>query len=485
MPVTALPSPWGVGTLGEAARHFVDFLAAGGQAYWQVLPVGPTSFGDSPYQSFSTYAGNPYLIDLDDLAAEGLLEAGEYQDLPWGEDPASVDYGRLYNQRFDVLAHAVRRLWQMRGDEVEAWAASQAGWIDDYALFMALKRRAGGASWMHWSHALRHREPAAMARARTELADQLRFWTGVQYLFSAQWRALVAYAHAHDVRIIGDVPIYVAEDSADVWSHPEQFQLDDDLRPIEVAGCPPDGFSATGQLWGNPLFDWERMRTEGYQWWIDRVAYQLDLFDVLRIDHFRGFDSYYAIPAGHADACRGRWREGPGIDFFKKLDEKLGSQQIIAEDLGFLTPSVHRLLEESGYPGMKVLEFAFDSRDGGGRAYQPHRYPRHCVAYVGTHDNPTALGWFAEASPEDAAYAREYLGIQGPADAARGMMRGIWASPADVAVVQMQDLLGLGAEARINTPSTLGGNWRWRMLPGADSAELAAGLSHQMELYER
>lgn len=485
MPITSLPSPWGVGTIGGEARGFVDFLARAGVSIWQVLPIVPTGYGDSPYQSFSTYAGNPYLIDLDDLASEGLLEHEEYAAVDWGHDPGRVDYGALYRGRFGVLRRAVGRLREARPAELACFCEREASWLDDYALFMALKDRHRGAPWHTWSDGLRLRRANALARTREELAEDVAFWQGVQYLFFSQWGRLHDYARAAGVRIMGDLPFYVAEDSADVWSHPEQFQLDADLRPVEIAGVPPDGFSDIGQLWGNPLFAWDRMKADGYDWWCRRIAFQLRLYDILRIDHFRGFDSYFAIPAGAVTAAGGRWRNGPGIDLFRVLEQRLGRCDIVAEDLGYLTPSVHRLLEESGFPGMRVLEFAFDTRDGSGATYLPFAYPTNCIAYVGTHDNDTALGWLETAPADDVALAREYLHLDPAEGEGWGMMRAIWASAADTAVVQMQDLLGLGSEARINTPSTLGGNWVWRARPGFASRELAQRVHRQMELYRR
>ena len=485
MPITSLPSPWGVGTLGGEARGFVDFLGRAGVSIWQVLPIVPTSYGDSPYQSFSTYAGNPYLIDLDDLAAEGLLERGEYAGVGWGSDPERVDYGALYRGRFDVLRRAVDRLQKTRPDELARFCEHEAAWLDDYALFMALKDLHHGTPWHTWPDGVRLRRADALARAREELAEDVAFWQGVQCLFFSQWDRLHDYARAAGVRIMGDLPFYVAQDSADVWSHPEQFQLDADLRPREIAGVPPDGFSDIGQLWGNPLFAWDRMKADGYEWWCQRVAFQLQLYDILRIDHFRGFDTYFAIPAGATTAAGGRWRNGPGIDLFRVLEQRLGRCDIVAEDLGYLTPSVHRLLEDSGFPGMRVLEFAFDTRDGTGVAYLPFSYPTNCIAYVGTHDNDTALGWLETAPAKDVALAREYLHLDPSEGEGWGMMRAIWASPADTAVVQMQDLLGLGSDARINTPSTLGGNWVWRARPGFASRELADRVRRQMELYHR
>lgn len=485
MHLTSLPSPHGVGTMGAEARAFADFLARAGQTWWQLLPICPTSFGDSPYQTFSTFAGNPYLIDLDDLAEEGLLKREEYEGAGWGDDPLSVDYGLLYQRRYPVLRRACGRLLEAPPAEFSAFVRENAFWLEDYALFMALKDRSGGAPWQEWEEPLRRREAGALAEARKELAGELDFWRGVQFLFFRQWRKLKAHANAEGVKIIGDLPIYVSGDSVDVWAHPEQFQLDEELRPTEVAGCPPDGFSAGGQLWGNPLFDWEAMERDGYAWWVRRIGYQCEIYDVLRIDHFRGFDSYYAIPWGLPDAKRGAWKKGPGIKLFRAVEEAIGRRDIIAEDLGFLTPSVHALRDAAGFPGMKVLEFAFDSRDEGGSEYQPHNYPRSCVAYIGTHDNDTALGWMASAPPDDVRYAREYLRLSEAEGCHWGMMRALWASVADTAVVQMQDVLGLGSESRMNVPSTVGTNWKWRAAPGYLAPGLAERLRHEMELYGR
>ncbi len=483
MPIFSLPSPHGIGTLGKEAFRFVDFLAAGGQSCWQVLPLGPTGYGDSPYQSFSSFAGNPYLIDLDALAERGLLKPDEYQTINWGDDPSSVDYLRLYENRFSVLRLACSRLGRGELSELRG-ALREAGWLEDYALFMALKDKYGGASWFQWPEELRLREPAALQAAREELAEDIQFWKTVQYLFFKQWWALKGYANRKGVSIIGDLPIYVSEDSADVWANQPQFQLDKAGRPTEVAGCPPDGFSADGQLWGNPLFDWERMKEDGYAWWLRRIAFQFTIYDTLRIDHFRGFDAYFAIPAQGGAAADGRWRPGPGIGFFKAVNEALGEKDIIAEDLGFLTPSVRKLLQDSGYPGMKVLELAFDSRDTGS-GYLPHCYSPHCVVYTGTHDNDTIQGWMASAPKKDVALARAYLRLSAREGYHWGMMRAAWASAADLAVMQFQDLLGLGGEARINTPSTLGNNWQWRTLPGTFDEKLSRRLRREMEVYQR
>lgn len=483
MHLTSLPSPYGIGTMGFAARAFVDFLAESGQTWWQILPIGPTSYGDSPYQSFSTFAGNAYLIDLDELAQEGLLKRDEYASTFWGEDPTQVDYGMMYEKRFHVLRKAVSRLLTSKPEDYRIFIKRNRCWLPDYALFMALKDQYGGSPWWEWEMPLRLREPAALISARQLLDEDISFWQGVQYLFFHQWNTLKSYANGHNIGVIGDLPIYVAMDSADVWSHPEQFQLGDDLRPVEVAGCPPDSFAPDGQMWGNPLFDWDVMADTGYSWWIDRIAWQKECYDILRIDHFRGFDSYYAIPFGDATARNGHWRKGPGLEFFRAIEAALGPQKFIAEDLGFLTDSVHQLLLDTGYPGMKILQFGFDCREA--TTDLPHCYSHHCVAYVGTHDNDTALGWLTSVAPGDRAHVIDYLKLSDTEGYNWGLMRGIWSSKADLTVVQAQDLLGLGSEARMNTPSTLGCNWKWRALPGSFTSALSSRLRHETELYGR
>ena len=483
MPIFSLPSPHGIGTLGRAAREFLDFLQAGGQSYWQLLPVGPTSYGDSPYQSFSSFAGNPYFIDLDDLAADGLLEWEEYGDMDWG-GPDRVDYALLYEKRYPVLRKAVERLLAAPPADYAPFLEDNGDWLEDYALFMALKDRYGGIPWLEWPEEIRLRQPQAMEQARKELREEVDFWRWVQHLFYAQWWDLKEYANQKGVSIIGDLPIYVALDSADVWANPDQFQLDENGRPTEVAGCPPDDFTADGQLWGNPLFHWERMKEDGYAWWLRRIAWQFQLYDTLRIDHFRGFDSYYAIPYGDKTAKNGIWKPGPGIAFFKMVNRSLGKKDIIAEDLGFLTPSVRKLLRDSGYPGMKVLEFAFDSRYSDSD-YLPHHCPAHCVVYAGTHDNDTIQGWMASAPRRSVSFAKAYLRLSKREGYHWGMMRAAWATPAELAVMQLQDILGLGSEARMNTPSTLGDNWQWRALPGSFDEKLSKRLYREMKVYQR
>lgn len=482
MHITSLPSPYGIGTMGKAAYDFVDFLVTSGQSYWQILPIGPTSYGDSPYQSFSTYAGNPYMIDLDLLQEEGYLRKEEYSDVLFGASDLSVDYGVLYEKRYPILHKAVKRLFANDIEKVNVFCEEQAFWIEEYALFMSLKDEYKGASWQEWDDEIRLRNPESMEEAKVRLSEDILFWKGVQYLFFKQWKELKRYANSNVIQIIGDVPIYVALDSVDVWANPQEFQLDKEtMQPIEIAGCPPDGFTADGQLWGNPLFDWAYMEENGFNWWIRRVKVQCAMFDMLRIDHFRGFDEYYAIPFGSINAKNGKWKKGPGIKLFQAIKAEIGAQNIIAEDLGFLTDSVRSLLKETGYPGMKVLLFGFDTRDAG--SYLPHSYIKNSVAYVGTHDNETVMGWIENAPSEDVKKAFTYLRLNKSEGYNWGFMRNLWGSVSNLTVVQMQDILGL--EDRMNTPSTLGENWKWRAEESAFTKELSKKLMGEMKLYER
>ena len=484
MPISSLPSPHGIGTLGAEARKFVDFLADAGQSWWQMLPVGPTSYGDSPYQSFSAYAGNPYFVDLDLLCQDGLLTPDEVNAVNWGDDPAQVDYARIYQNRFSLLRLATDRGWVRDADKVYAFSEENAAWLPDYALFMAIKRHFGMKSWTEWpDEDIRLRRDAAVERYRSELADDVQLFTYIQYLFFHQWENLRSYAHEKGVGIIGDLPIYVAMDSADVWADPGSFQLNERNVPAEVSGVPPDYFSADGQLWGNPLYNWDAMKADGYSWWIRRIAGAARLYDILRIDHFRGLESYWAVPYGETTAKKGRWVKGPGMDLLRVLTETFPNIQFIAEDLGFLTDEVQDLLRDSGFPGMKVLEFAFDSREPSN--YLPHTYTPHCVCYAGTHDNATLMGWKEEADPVDIAMARQYLGLNEQEGFCWGILRGGMSSVSDLFVAQMQDYLGLGAGARMNTPGILGGNWQWRMLPGQITADLAKRIGHMTSLYGR
>lgn len=483
MHLSSLPSPYGIGTMGKQAKQFVDFLEKAGQTYWQMLPICPTSYGDSPYQSPSGFAGNPYFIDLDILCTKKLLKKSECKSYQWNEKDDTVDYALLYKNRYDLLRKAKVRFFENVPQEYGQFCEKEADWLDDFALFMALKEVHNGAQWSEWERPLKFREAEAIAKAKDTYADEIDFWKMLQYLFFEQWCELKNYANERGIRIIGDVPIYVAGDSVDVWTNPSQFYLDENLEPIDVAGCPPDAFSADGQLWGNPLFRWDVMREDGYSWWTMRLRKMSTLYDVIRIDHFRGFDSYYAIPGKDTTARNGVWRNGPGMELFRAVEEKLGKLDIIVEDLGFLTPSVLQLVADSGYPGMKVVQFAFDSRDDSD--YMPHNYDKHCVVYTGTHDNDTILGWMKQAPKNSVKKAKEYLRMTKEEGYNWGMMCGAWMSSANLAVVTMQDLIGLGSSARMNIPSTLGGNWTWRALPGQINAPLANKLHHKTELYGR
>lgn len=485
MHLSSLSSPYGIGTMGKEAREFVDFLQASGQSCWQILPICPTSYGDSPYQSYSTFAGNPYFIDLEKLQEMGLLEKEDYETVDWENEDNRVNYGALYQKRYPILRKATERFLANPPVDFETFCEKNKEWLSDFALFMALKDFYGGAQWSEWQSPIRNRDPLALAVATSEQSENIYFWKVLQYLFFQQWYELKAYANERGISIIGDLPIYVSLDSVDVWAHPELFQLDENKIPKEVAGVPPDGFSADGQLWGNPLFDWEYMENTGFKWWVQRIHYLRSVYDVLRIDHFRGFDSYYAIPYGDKTARNGQWKQGPGMKLFEEMERSIGKQLIIAEDLGYLTDSVRQLLKDSGFPGMKVLEFAFDSRDDSGTEYLPHNYVSNCVAYPGTHDNDTILGWFQDACPEDTAYCREYLRISEGEELHWSMMCALWGSIADLVIVQAQDILGLGSEARMNKPSTVGNNWSWRVEKGVFTKELAQKIKHQMKLYGR
>lgn len=484
MPVSSLPSPHGIGTLGAEARAWVDWLVAADQAWWQVLPLGPTSYGDSPYQSPSSFAGNPYLIDLDQLVADGLLTADEVAAPEWGSDPARVDYGALYASRLDLLALACERGWDRDRAAVAAFAQANAAWLDDYALFMAVKRHFGMAAWTQWpDEGIRMHRPEAVAAYAHQLEADVRLFTYVQFLFFRQWEALRAYAHDRGIGIIGDLPIYMALDSADVWADPKSFQLDEQNRPTEVAGCPPDAFTADGQLWGNPLYDYEAMEKDGFAWWKRRIAGAARLYDVVRLDHFRGFESYWAIPAGDTTAKNGRWVKGPGMRLIGALKEAFPDLRFIAEDLGYHTPEVAQLLADSDFPGMKVVEFAFDSRDDAD--YWPYHYAPNCVCYTGTHDNSPVLGWKDEALPQDLRDCLDYLGVPDASDLNWDFVRLGMGSVADTFIAPAQDYLGLGAEARVNTPGILGGNWQWRMTAGQATPELAERIARLVKLYGR
>lgn len=485
LPVSSLPSAYGIGCFSREAYEFIDKLKTAGQSYWQILPLGPTSYGDSPYQSFSSFAGNPYFISLDDLVEEGYLTREDCTSCDFGDNEEYVDYEKLYKNRFLLLRKAYENSHIQDKEEFQAFVRENKDWLDNYALYMAVKAHFDNTCWVEWDEDIKLRKPEALKKYQKEFADEIGFYQFQQYLFAKQWKALKAYANQNGIKIIGDIPIYVAFDSSDAWANPELFQFDENCNPIAVAGCPPDGFSATGQLWGNPLYRWEYHKETGYAWWLNRLKATFEKYDVLRIDHFRGFDEYYAIPYGEPTAENGKWEPGPGYDLFKTMKEVLGKKEIIAEDLGFLTPSVLKLVKKTGYPGMKVLQFAFDSREESD--YLPHNYTKNCVVYTGTHDNDTTEGWFKALSARDRRFCRRYLDMKGRG---RGrihtvLIRTALASVADTAIIPMQDYLGLDSRARINTPSTLGNNWKWRMKADAFTGELAEEIRKITKLYGR
>ena len=483
--ISSLPSKYGIGCFSKEAYKFVDWLEEAGQTYWQILPLGVTGFGDSPYQSFSTFAGNPYFIDLEALISEGLITEEECNSVDFGSDEQQIDYEKLYNGRYGLLRKAYERSNVSEKADFVKFLDENKAWIYDYSLFMAIKNHFGGIIWTEWPEDIRTRSEEAVKKYQELLADDMTFQQYMQYLFFKQWKMLREYTNKKGIQIIGDIPIYVALDSSDAWASPELFQLDEDCMPIAVAGCPPDGFSADGQLWGNPLYDWDYMEQHGYRWWIRRIQYLCHVYDVLRIDHFRAFAGYYAIPYGDTTARNGYWKQGPGMKLFSAVEKSIGKQRIIAEDLGHVTDDVRQLLKDSGFPGMKVLQFAFDRRDDNGKEYLPHNFIEHCVAYTGTHDNDTILGWFHEADEEDTSYAREYLNIQNDDSLHWAMMDVLWGSIAELTIVTSQDLLGLGSEARMNQPSTVGKNWQWRALPGVFTSQLAEKIRKKMKQYQR
>lgn len=483
LPVFSLPGPYGIGCFSRHAYEFADQLKRAGQTYWQILPLGPTSYGDSPYQSYSTFAGNPYFIDLEALINAGLLTKEECDSCDLGGSPADIDYGKLYVNRFPLLKKAYQRAEKGTREFQDFWER-ESWWLDDYSLYMAIKESQNGKSWIEWPKDLRDREPEAIERCRRELGEEIGFYQYLQFWFFRQWYQLKSYVNQQGIQIIGDLPIYVAFDSADTWSHPELFQFDEKKNPLAVAGCPPDSFSAEGQLWGNPLYQWEYHKNTGYAWWISRIEHSCKMYDVMRIDHFRAFDSYYSIPADAKNAFGGHWEEGPGIDFFRCIEEKIGKKNIIAEDLGYLTDSVRQLVKDTGFPGMKIIQFAFDSREESD--YLPHNYEKNCVVYTGTHDNDTLAGWYESMLPMDRDYANAYIGKDGEAKPDPwDFIRLTLASVGKMAIVPMNDYLCKGTEARINQPSTLGINWRWRMQEGEITDDLLDRIGTLTKIYKR
>ena len=482
MHITSLPGSYGVGTMGKQAFLFVDFLRSAGQCYWQILPLTPTGYGDSPYQSCSAYAGNHYLIDLDELVEEGLLTYDELNGFDWGWRPDRVDFGIQFQNRLHVLRLAYQRFRE--NTDFQNFIAQNNHWLPDFSLYMALKDHYEGLPWYQWEDGLKLRQHEAMEKANIALSDERRFYCFVQYLFFKQWSKLRDYAHHSGVQIIGDVPIYVPYDSVEVWSVPQNFRLDDDMTPQAVAGCPPDAFSDDGQLWGNPLYRWDVLKEDGYRWWLNRLEAAGKWYDVIRLDHFRAFEAYWSVPFGDSTARYGHWVKGPGQDFLQTVSCSLPHLRLIAEDLGFLTQEVFDLRDESGLPGMKVLQFAFESREPS--AYLPHLYPVNSVCYTGTHDNMTTRQWLETAAPETVAYATQYMALTEQEGPVWGVIRTAMSSVSDLCVIPMQDVLELGAQARMNFPGTMSdANWTWRAYNGFTNMTLAKKLYRLTALYGR
>ncbi|NLK94101.1 MAG: 4-alpha-glucanotransferase [Clostridiales bacterium] len=483
MHISSLPGKYGIGTLGEEAYKFVDFLVESGQKYWQVLPLNQTSYGDSPYQSCSAFSGNPYFVDLDMLKDEGLLDEEDYLSVDFGDDEEYVDYSKIFKNKLPVLRIAYNNSKGYYTEEIAEFIKEEKKWIEDYGLFMAIKTESGGKSLKDWSLELKERKKESLDKYKEELEDEINFWIFIQYLFFKQWKELKSYANENEIKIIGDIPIYVAEDSVDLWVNPENFNVNKDLIPISVAGCPPDTFSLTGQLWGNPIYNWEKIKEDKYEWWIERIRANLKIYDAIRLDHFRGFESFYEIPYGEKTAENGKWVKGPGIQLFNEIEKKFGNIEIIAEDLGYMTDELIKFRKETGFPGMKVLQFAFNKEEDS--EYLPHNYNKNSVVYTGTHDNDTVMGWINESGNlDEVEYAKDYLALTEEEGYNWGFIRGAWGSTANISIALMQDFLGLGSISRMNKPSKLG-YWKWRMKEDAISDKLSNKINELTKIYCR
>ena len=484
---TSLPGKYGIGSLGKEAYKFVDFLKKSNQKLWQIFPLGPTGYGDSPYQCFSSFAGNPYLIDFDLLIEQNLLTEEDLKDVNFGGNEEYIDYGAIYNQKYPLLRKAYEN-FKANGnkelkEKLETFKTENSSWLDDYSLYISLKNHFNGLPWNEWEDDIRTRKEAAINKYKAELANEIEYHNFIQFLFFTQWNNVKKYANDNGIKIIGDIPIFVAVDSSDAWANPEIFLFDPELKPVKVAGVPPDYFSATGQLWGNPLYDWDKLKELNYKWWVDRVKANLSTCDIIRIDHFRGFDEYWAVPYGDKTAENGTWCPGPRTDLFNAIKNELGELPIIAEDLGTMTQGVIDLREATGFPGMKILGFAFDSKEE--NDYLPHTYTKNCVVYTGTHDNDTLIGWFTKANEDDKQFARNYLNSRSDNEIHWDAIRGAWSSVANMAIAPIQDFLGLGSEARINTPGLASGNWQWRLKEGVLTDELAERIAKLTKVYSR
>lgn len=484
---TSLPGKYGIGSLGKEAYKFVDFLKKSNQKLWQIFPLGPTGYGDSPYQCFSSFAGNPYLIDFDLLIEQNLLTEEDLKDVNFGGNEEYIDYGAIYNQKYPLLRKAYEN-FKANGnkelkEKLETFKTENSSWLDDYSLYISLKNHFNGLPWNEWEDDIRTRKEAAINKYKAELANEIEYHNFIQFLFFTQWNNVKKYANDNGIKIIGDIPIFVAVDSSDAWANPEIFLFDPELKPVKVAGVPPDYFSATGQLWGNPLYDWDKLKELNYKWWVDRVKANLSTCDIIRIDHFRGFDEYWAVPYGDKTAENGTWCPGPRTDLFNAIKNELGELPIIAEDLGTMTQGVIDLREATGFPGMKILGFAFDSKEE--NDYLPHTYTKNCVVYTGTHDNDTLIGWFTKANEDDKQFARNYLNSRSDNEIHWDAIRGAWSSVANMAIAPIQDFLGLGSEARINTPGLASGNWQWRLKDGVLTDELAERIAKLTKVYSR
>lgn len=482
-PISSLPSNYGIGTLGKSAYEFVDFLKKSGQSYWQILPLGQTGYGDSPYQSFSTFAGNPYFIDLDELREEGLLTITECEQVEVCANKAYIDYEKMYFSRYKVLRKAFARFDASEAPKYDKFVKKNQNWLPDYALFMAVKDHFGGKSYTEWDEDIRLHKKNAIAEYNAKLADDVAFYVFLQYYFNRQWKKLKKYANKKGVSIIGDIPIYVAFDSADTWSNPKLFQLDADGFPTGVAGCPPDAFSATGQLWGNPLYDWKYHKETKYAWWMERIGHCYKLYDMVRIDHFRGFEAYYSIPYGDKTAEFGHWEKGPGYSLFARMKEVIGDKPVIAEDLGFLTKEVYELVAKTGYPGMKIVEFAFNDYED--NTYLPHNYEKNSIVYTGTHDNETLAGWIKNLTKTNKQFIKDYTLCKTDDELQDALIRLAMMSASDTCVIPIQDYLGLDNSARMNIPSTLGDNWKWRLVEGQTTDALAERIYAMTEISYR